>query len=207
MHQFNRRYRASTCLLAVWLVTPTYRNLWASVQPVFSVIRFAVSGQLHRCSNFHYVGLTGALKSFCSPSGQLHRRLDLILPNHPVSAIIGWTDAVSISTSEQPVLASLCCRLCSSVEPTLFKYVRRINRWVISCCVLRCFFAYASALVHALFLGVFSVGVTPHSYSTRHLGLEGLGVHFGLVQVASSGEIFIWLPFTPLWSPFRSLMY
>ena len=146
-----------------------------------------------------------ASKWFCSPSGQLHRCLDLILPDHSVCAIIGWTDAVSISTSDQPMFVSLCCRLCSSVEPTLFKYVRRINRWVIPCCVLRCFFTFASALVHALFLGVFSVGVTLHSYSTRHLGLEGLGVHLGLDQIASSGEIFIWLPFTPLWSTFRSL--
>ena len=56
---------------------------------------------------------------------------------------------------------------------------------------------FASALVHAWFLGVFSVGVTLHSYSTRHLGLEGLGVHLGLDQIASGDEIFIWLPFTP----------
>ena len=36
-----------------------------------------------------------------------------------------------------------------------------------------------------------------HSYSTRHLGVEGLGVHLGLDQIVSGGEIFIWLPFTP----------
>jgi len=32
------------------------------------------------------------------------------------------------SASVQPVFASLCCRLCSSVEQMLFKSVRRINR-------------------------------------------------------------------------------
>ena len=136
-----------------------------------SLDNYTGASPLHRCT---IDGLTGAWLSVV-----VFSRVNCtgVSPIAPV-----------LVTSDQPVLAFFCCRLCASVKSTKSPLCLSVQPVCIPCVDSCAVFRVCFRIGFRLFLGLSCVGVAPPWLLHAVPRTLGLGVHLGLSQSFSLQE-------------------